>query len=96
MGEIMKSKTTLNLMVFVINVLFLTVMALFAIWGFFFGLLYLLWLSVGIISAFWFAFYFRKFTNQKEFIYKSLLHGAFTYAALIVFVVIQAIITHIF
>ncbi|WP_341979938.1 hypothetical protein [Rossellomorea oryzaecorticis] len=93
--EVMNSKALVNLIVFVINGLFLTVLALFAVWGFSSVILFYFWLSIGIISAFWFAFHYGKFSNRKEFIYRSLLYGAFTYAILIVVSVIQEII-HIF
>ncbi len=88
----MNSNTLLNLMVFIINVLFLTVIALFAVWGFFSIIFYYIWLAIGIVSAIWFAFYFRRFTNGKEFMIKSLLHGTFIYTVLIVFNVIQAVL----
>lgn len=88
----MNSKTLLNLLVFIINVLFLTVLALFAAWGFSTVILFYFWLSIGIIMAFWFAFHFRKFTNWKEFFYKNLLYGAFLYGVLLVMNVVQGII----
>ncbi|WP_066172622.1 hypothetical protein [Bacillus marinisedimentorum] len=88
----MNTKTTINVTVFITNILVITVISLTALWSSLSNLMYFLWIFTGIMSTIYFAFFFNRFTNWKEFIYKSLLHGAFTYFVLVVFSSIQAII----
>ena len=92
-GIMMNSKTIINVIVFIINILFTTIIALGASWSSLPKLIYFLWLFIGIISTIFFAFYFKRFSNWKEFIYKSLLHVGLIYSILGILTLIQVIVT---
>lgn len=92
-GIMMNSKTIINVIVFIINILFTTIIAIGASWSSLPELIYSLWLFIGIISTIFFAFYFKRFSNWKEFIYKSLLHVGLIYSILWIFTASQVIVT---
>ncbi|KKI92739.1 hypothetical protein WQ54_07585 [Bacillus sp. SA1-12] len=91
----MNSKTVINVIVFIINILFTTIIAIWALWSGLPKLIYFLWLFIGIISTIFFAFYFIRFSNWKEFMYKSLFHGCLIYSILWILTVSQGIGTMI-
>ena len=89
----MNSKTIINVIVFIINILFTTIIAIGTSWSSLPELIYSLWLFIGLISTIFFAFYFHRFSNWKEFIYKSLLHVGIIYSVLWILTVSQGIVT---
>jgi hypothetical protein len=91
-----ESKAMIKAIVFILNFLFTTIMALTALWSPLPQLIYFFWVCIGVVSTIYFAFFFKKFSNWNEFIYKSLLHGAFIYFVLFIFIVIHAIILFLY
>jgi hypothetical protein len=88
----MNSKTIIQLVVFIMNILFTAILAIFASWSGLPIFIYFFWLFIGVVSTIFFAFYFKKFLNWSEFMYRTLLHGCLIYSILWIVSLVNSLI----